>query len=81
MPVSTKKEFLTANERLQLIALATLARQHTVMLNDLRRAAIEITGEEEDYGVTSDAIHGDKNPITEMDEALATLGLDIDERG
>lgn len=78
MPVTTKKESITEVERLQLIGLATLARHHTAMLGELRLAAIAITGEEEEYGVTSDAIHGDKDPVREIDEALASLGLDVE---
>lgn len=77
MPAITDRAAVSRKERLQLIALATLARKHTQALRDLRVAAIEITEEQDEYGCTCDAIHGENDPINEIDEALAKLGLTV----
>jgi hypothetical protein len=50
---------ISREDFLKLQGLLTVARYHSRMLDDLERAAREITGEEPNGGHTSDAIFND----------------------
>ncbi len=45
------------NTELQLLGLKTLADVHTKALEDIKRAALELTGEPDPHGHTSDWIY------------------------
>lgn len=47
---------ISKTQRLQLVGVLTLAAKHIAALEDLKSAAYEITGEEDDLGHTNDAI-------------------------
>lgn len=71
------KATVTEQERLQLIALFTLARKHTALLQQIRDAANLLTGDEEEFGRTADGVHEDNDPVAEADNVLSDMGIAI----
>jgi hypothetical protein len=71
---------ITADQRLQLIGLLALAREHNKMLKDIERAAYSITderdreGRPETCGHTSDAIFCDYA----VDDLLSRLEIAVE---
>lgn len=68
---------ITANQRLQLIGLLTLAEKHSKALEDIKASASEITGEALDAcGHTSDAIYDDGS--RDADTLLKKLDITVE---
>lgn len=62
------------NTELQLLGLKTLANTHTKALHDIKRAALELTGESDEFGHTSDWIYDlsdDRTPARILEITMA----------
>ena len=59
-------------KRLKLLGLKALADEHTRKLADIRKAAIALTGENDDWGLTADWISDDTDPRS-VDDLLALI--------
>lgn len=57
----------------KLLGLQTLATEHEKALDTIRKAAVLITGEEDKYGHTSDALNGNRG----LDETLGLLEITV----
>jgi hypothetical protein len=68
-----EKKTVTKAERLQLVGLLALAKQHNEFLRQILSAAMEITGEEDDAGHTSDAVYSDYS----ADALLRNMGITV----
>ena len=71
----TMKTKITKNERLQLIGLLTLAAFHMKAVEDIEKAALEITGEEDDCGHTVDALFDPSR--RDADQLLERLNIKV----
>lgn len=69
----TDKTEISKSEYLQLVGLLTLASQHERAMEDIRTAALQITGETDDCGHTCDAIWNGYS----ADELLGKLGIKV----
>ena len=68
------KKTITQSEMYALLGLQVLGKQHLGVLEQLRLAGIEITGEDDDMGHTSDFVYGDLT----MKELAKRLGFTIE---
>lgn len=84
MKNASAKTEVSQTDRLKLIGLLTLARHHTIMLEDIERAAREITAELDENGEpltglggghTGDAVYGYGE--FDADELLRRLDLKV----
>ena len=66
---------ITQHQYLQLVGLLTLAKQYNGALEQIKHAALEITGETEDWGHTSDAVYG----MRSIDDLLKFLEITVEE--
>lgn len=77
----TAKPSITAHERLQLIGLLTLAQRHNKALEDIRAAALFITGEVNDEGQPDDSGHTSDGVYSDYDADVLLGRLDIKVEG
>jgi hypothetical protein len=68
---------ITKEQHLQLVGLKTLANTYTSKLEDIRLATLDITKEENEWGLTSDFIYGDRS----LKDLLELLNIDIENDG
>jgi hypothetical protein len=66
---------ITRGQYLQLLGLQTLAKQHWSAINDIEKAALEITKEDNDIGHTMDMMADSRN----IDDGLRILGIKVEE--
>jgi len=66
---------ITKQQYLQLAGLLTLAERYTGELEEIERAAMEITGEDDEWGHTSDAVYGTRS----IAELLKLLEIIVDD--
>jgi len=71
----TSKQSITKSEYHQLLGLRVIAKRHWDALNEIEKAAREITGEKEGHGHADDMMSGSR-PI---DEGLEILGIKVSE--
>lgn len=65
---------ITKAQKLQLIGLKALAAKHLETLDDLDKAALDITKENPDQGWTSDLLYNG----AEIDYVLDMLGIEVE---
>ena len=66
---------ITQHQYLQLVGLLALAKQHNRDLERIKCAAMEITGDDDEWGLTSDAVYG----MHTIDELLKFLEIAVEE--
>jgi len=66
---------ITKSQYMQLIGLKTVADSLLKQLENVEKAAMEITGEDDSLGHTSDMIYGSR----ELDEMLKLLKIEVEE--
>lgn len=70
------KKTITENERLQLIGLMTLAKQHYEIVRNCERAMANLVGSEYEYEDNlSDQIYGSET--YDVDEALKNIDIKV----
>jgi hypothetical protein len=66
---------ITKQQYLQLAGLLTLAERYNGELEEIKHAAMEITGDADEYGHTSDAVFGERAIV----DLLRLLKITVEE--
>lgn len=69
---------ITKEQEMQLLGLMTLAASYSRKMDEILAAALEITGEGDGYGHTSDVVFGsDDPPHVRVERVLSRLGITV----
>lgn len=73
------KDTITRQEYHQLVGLLALAEKHIQKVEDIHDVARDITGEDDDFGFTGEAIYEPSR--RDADGLLGRLGVEVEDAG